>query len=85
MKDTSAKQQTIQKYKHSHQQKELPAQPYTSEEGCGEGGVRGAGNSAQISHNEKLIQTTDPNLGGQKPKERKNSNMKPGERRSQTH
>ena len=85
MKDTSSKQQTIQKCKHSHQQKGLPPQPYTSEEGCGGGRGGGVVNSAQISHNEKLTQTIDPNLGGQKPKERKNSTMKPGERRSQTH
>ena len=32
----------------------------------------------------KLIQTTAPTLGGQKPKERKNSTLKPGKRRPQT-
>ena len=32
----------------------------------------------------KLTQTTGPNLGGQKPKGRKNSTLKPGQRRSQT-
>ena len=32
----------------------------------------------------KLTQTTGPTLGGQKPKGRKNPNLKPGERRPQT-
>ena len=32
----------------------------------------------------KLTQTTGPNLGGQKPKARKNSALKPGKRRPQT-
>ena len=32
----------------------------------------------------KLIQTTGPTLGGQKPKERKNLTLKPGKRRLQT-
>ena len=32
----------------------------------------------------KLTQTTGPTLGGQKPKERKNSNLKPWKRRPQT-
>jgi len=38
-------------------------------------------NSAKISPYTKLIKTTRPNLGGQKPKGRKNSNLKSGERR----
>ena len=41
-------------------------------------------NSAQISPYRKLTQTTGPNLGGQKPKGRKNSTLKPGKRRPQT-
>ena len=41
-------------------------------------------NSAQISLYTKLTQTTGPTLGGQKPKGRKNSTMKPGKRRPQT-
>ena len=41
-------------------------------------------NSAQISTYTKLTQTTGPNLGGQKPKGRKNSTLKPGKRRPQT-
>ena len=32
----------------------------------------------------KLVQTTGPTLGGQKPKVRKNSTLKAGKRRSQT-
>jgi len=41
-------------------------------------------NSAQISPYKKLTQTTGPTLGGQKPKGRKNSTLKPGKRRPQT-
>ena len=41
-------------------------------------------NSAQISSYLKLTQTTGPTLGGQKPKERKNSALKPGKRKAQT-
>ena len=41
-------------------------------------------NSAQISPSAKLTQTTGPTLGGQKPKGRKNSILKPGKRRPQT-
>jgi len=37
-------------------------------------------NSAQISPYMKLTQTTGPTLGGQKPKGRKNSALKPGKR-----
>ena len=33
----------------------------------------------------KLTQTTGPTLGGQNPKGRKNSTLKPGKRRPQTH
>ena len=32
----------------------------------------------------KLTRTTEPTLGGQKPKGRKNSTLKPGKRRPQT-
>jgi len=32
----------------------------------------------------RLTQTTGPSLGGQKQKERKNSTLKPGKKRSQT-
>ena len=40
--------------------------------------------SAQISTYLKLTQTAGPTLGGQKPKGRKNSTLKPGKRRPQT-
>jgi len=40
--------------------------------------------SAQISPYTKLTQTTGSTLGGQKPKERKNTTFKPGKRRPQT-
>ena len=40
--------------------------------------------SAQISPYRKLILATGPTLGGQKPKGRKNSTIKPGERIPQT-
>ena len=39
--------------------------------------------SAQISTCRKLTQTTGPNLGGQKPKGRKNSTLMPEKRRLQ--
>ena len=41
-------------------------------------------NSAQISPYMKLTQTTGPILGGEKPKGRNNSTLKPGKRRPQT-
>ena len=41
-------------------------------------------NSAQISPYMKLTQTSGPTLGGQQPKGRKNSTLKPGNRTPQT-
>ena len=41
-------------------------------------------NSAQILLYMKLTQNTGPTLGGQNPKGRKSSSLKPGERRPQT-
>ena len=41
-------------------------------------------NSAQIPPYKKFTKTAGPTLGGQKPKERKNSTLKPGKRRPQT-
>ena len=38
-------------------------------------------NSAQISPYKKLTKTTGPTFGGQKPKGRKNSTLKPGKTR----
>ena len=46
--------------------------------------IRGKKYTAQTSPYTKLTQTTGPNLGGQKPKGRKNSTLKPGKRRPQT-
>ena len=79
MQDTSSKPQTKQKYKLSHQQTGLPphsALPIREK--------KTNKNSAQISPYKKLTQTTGPALGGQKPKGRKNSTLKPRKRRPQT-
>ena len=81
MQVASSKQQTKQRYKPSHQQtgltphSALPIRGITSKQ---------TKNSAQISPYTKLLQTTGPTLGGQKPKGRKNSTLKPGKRRPQT-
>ena len=61
----------------SHGQDYHLTQPCPSEE-------KQTKNSAQISTYTKLTQMTGPNLGGQKPKRRKNSTLKPGKRRPQT-
>ena len=78
MQDDSSKQRTKQKYKPNHQQTELPPHSDLS--------IRGETNknSAQISPYKKLTQTTEPTLGGQKAKRRKNSTLKPGKMRPQT-
>ena len=80
VQDASSKQQTKQKYKHNHQQTGLP--PHSAFP------IRGKTNknknSAQISANSKLTQTTGLFLGGQKPKGKKISTLKPGKRRHQT-
>ena len=87
VQDASSKQQTKQKYKPSHQQTGLP--PHSALP------IRGKTNknSAQISPYIKLTQATGPTLGGQKPKERKNStffkernqlSLKPEKKRPQT-
>ena len=82
MQDTSSKQQTKQKYKPSHQQTGVP--PHSALPMRGKKNQKQKQNSAQISPYMKLTQTTGPNLGGQKPKGRKNSTLKPGKRRPQT-
>ena len=64
----ASSKQTRQKYKPNHQQTGVP--PHSP--------------SAQISTYTKLTQTTGPNLGGQKPKGRKNSMLKPGKETSNT-
>ena len=74
--DSSSKQQIRQKYKPNHQQIRLPTHSALP--------IRGkTKNSAEISTYMKLTITTGSTLGGQKPKERKNSTLKPGKRRTQ--
>ena len=81
MQDASSKQQTKQKYKPNHQQTGLPPHSVLPIRGKTNKQTK---NSAQISPYDKPTQTTGPNLGEQKPKERKNSTLKPGKRRPQT-
>ena len=78
VQDALSKQQTKQKYKPNHQQTGLPPHSVLS--------IRGKTNknSAQISPYSKLTQTTEPTPGGQKPKGRNNSTLKPWKRRPQT-
>jgi len=64
----SAKQQTKQKYKSYQQQTGSP--PHSALP------IRGK------TPYTKLTQTTGPTLGGQKPKGRKNTTLKPGKRRA---
>ena len=80
-----------QKYKPNHQQtglsphSALPIRRITNKQTKPQ-------NSAQISPYTKLVETTGPTLGGQKPKGRKNLtdlqrkklSLKPGKRRPQT-
>ena len=80
MQGASSKQQTKQKYKPNHQQTGAP--PHSALP------IRGKANKqtnkkkqAQISYYKKLTQVTGPSLGGQKPKGRKNSTLKPGKKR----
>jgi len=79
VQDASSKQLTKQNYKPNHQQTGLP--PHSAFP------IRGKTNknknSAQISPNNKLTQSAGLFLGGQKPKGRKNSTLKPGKRRPQ--
>ena len=81
MQDASSKQQTKQKYKPNHQQTGLP--PHSVLPIRGETNKQ-TKNAAKISRYTKLTQTTGPNLGGQKPKGRKNSTLQPQKRRPQT-
>ena len=78
MQDTSSKQQTKQKYKPNHQQTGLPPHSALLKK------KKKEKNSAHISPYTKLTQTTGPTLGGQKPKGRKNSTLKPEKKRLQT-
>ena len=76
---TSSKQQTKQKYKPSHQQTGFPPHSaFPSEE-------KEANKTAQHQpHPMKLTQAAGAVAGGQKPKGRKRSTVKPGKRRPQT-
>ena len=70
MQDSSSKQQTKQKYKANHQQTGLT--PHSALP------IRGKTNKQMKTQNKshpnmKLTKTTEPTLGGQKPKGRKNS------------
>jgi len=82
VQDASSKQQTKQKHKPCHQQTGLPQ--YLALPIRGKPTNQTNKNSAQISPYTKLIQTTGPTLGEQKPKGRKNSTLKPGKRRLET-
>ena len=78
MQDASSKQQTKQKYKPNHHQTGLP--PHSALPIRGKTNKQTSKNSGQISPYMKFTQTTGPTLGGQKPKGRKNSTLKPGKR-----
>ena len=82
VQDASSKQQTKQKHKPCHQQTGLPQ--YLALPIRGKPNKQTIKNLAQISPYTKLTQTNGPTLGGQKPKGRKNSTLKPGKRRLQT-
>ena len=82
MQDASSKQQTKQKYKLNHQQTGLQSHSALPIRGKKE---KQAKHSAQISpYTKKFTQSSGLNLGGQKPKEKKISSLKPGKRRHQT-
>ena len=82
MQDTSSKQQTKPKYRPIHQQTGLP--PHSLLPIRAKTSKQTNKNSVQNSPYTKLTQTTGQNLGGQKPKERKNSTLKSWKRRPQT-
>ena len=87
MQDTSSKQQTKQKYKPNLQltglspHSTLPIRGKTNEKTKQ---TNKQTNSAQITPYTKFTETTRPNVGGQKPKGKKNSTLNPGKRRPQT-
>ena len=79
VQDASTKKQAKQKCKPSHQQTGLS--PHSALP------IRGKQTNKKLSTNLTLYeatQTTGPTLGGQKPKGRKDSTLKPGKRRPQT-
>ena len=67
MQDASSEQQTKQKYKPNHQHTGLP--PHSALP------IRRKTNKQK--NKQTKAQTTEPTLGGQKPKGRKNSTLKP--------
>ena len=71
MQDTSSKQQGNKNTNQSS-----PDRITTSLSLAHQGKNKQTKNSAQISPYTKLTQTTEPTLGGQKPKGRKNSTLK---------
>ena len=80
MQDASSKQQMKQKYKPNHQQTGQP--PHSALP------IRGRTKKQKLSTNftyKKLTQTTWSILEGRNQKGRKNSTLKPGKRRPQTH
>ena len=84
MQEASYKQQTKQKYKPNHQQTELaPHSALHIRERHQTKQNKTTKHSAQLSPYTKLTQTTIQTLGGQKPKVRKKSTLKPGKRRPQ--
>ena len=77
MQDASSKPQTKQKYKSNYQQTRLP--PHSALP------IRGkTSKQTKTQHKSHPTQTTGPTSGGQKPKGRKNSTLKPGKKRPQT-
>ena len=78
VQDTASKQQTKQKYKPSHQQTGLP--PHSALSIRGKTNKQSNKNSVQISSYRKFTQSSGLILGGQQPKGRKNSTLKPGKR-----
>ena len=82
VQDTTSKQQIKQKYKPNYQQTVLP--PHSAFPIRRKTNKQTNNNTAQISAYKKLRETTGPTLGGQEPKGKKNSTLKPGKRRPQT-
>ena len=69
---------------HLNNKQNKNTNPIIIRQDCLSEGKKKKKNSAQISAYTKLTQINGPILEGQKPKERKNSTLKSGKRRSQT-
>ena len=81
VQDASSKQKSTQKYNPNHQQTGLPHHSALPIRGKTKKQTnKTTQHKARYS---KLTRTIAPNLGGQKPKYRKNSALRPGKRRSQ--